>query len=120
MVVALRALDREAEHAFADGIHAIKHRLHAELLRVCAAFLVDHGVAEKAGGHNVVLRGVRQKIARELLGDELIVRQILIECLHHPIAVEPHVACLVFLKAVGISIARGVEPVATPLLAVVR
>ncbi len=79
VVVALRALDGEAENAFADGVHAVEHRLHAELLGIDAAFLVDHRVAQKAGGHDLILRGVRQQIAGDLLDDELVVRQIAIE-----------------------------------------
>jgi hypothetical protein len=66
VVVALRALDGQAEHAFADGIHAIEHRFHAKLLGINAAFLVDHGVAQKTGGDDVVLRGVGQEVAGQL------------------------------------------------------
>ena len=57
--VALGALDRQAEHALADGVHAVEHRLHAELLGVDAAFFVDHRVAQEAGGDALVLRRVR-------------------------------------------------------------
>ena len=56
VVVALGALDRQAEDALADGVHAVEHRLHAELLGVDAAFLVDHRVAQEAGGDELVLR----------------------------------------------------------------
>ena len=120
MVVTLRALDGETENAFADGVHAIKHRFHAELLWIRAAFFVDHGIAQEAGGNDVVLRGVWQQIAGELFGDELIVGQVVVEGFDHPIAIEPNVARLVFLEAIGIRVARGVEPVASPFLAVVR
>ena len=120
VVVALRALDRQAQHAFADGVHAVEHRLHAELLRVGAAFFVDHRVAEKTGGNNLILRCVRKLVARELLGDELIVRQVAVECVHHPVAIERHVARLVFLEAVRVRITRRIEPLAAPLLAVMR
>ena len=56
VVVALGALDGQAEDALADGVHAIEHRLHAELLGIDAAFLVDHRVAQEAGRDDLVLR----------------------------------------------------------------
>ena len=120
VIVALRALDRETKHALADGVHAIKQRLHAELFGINAAFLVDHRVAEKTSGNDVVLGGVREEVARELLGDELVVRQIVVEGFHNPIAIERHVARLVFLEAIGVGVTRGIEPVASPLLAIMR
>ena len=50
VVVALGALDGQAQDALADGVHAVEHGLHAELLGIDAAFLVDHRVAQEAGG----------------------------------------------------------------------
>ena len=105
---------------FADGVHAVEHRLHAELLGIDAAFLVDHRVAQKAGGDDLVLRGVGQQVAGELLDDELVVGQVAVEGVDDPVAVEPDEARLVLLEAVGVGVARGVEPVAAPALAVVR
>ena len=58
VVVALRALDGDAENALADGIHAVEHGLHAELLGIDAALFVDHGIAQEAGGDDLVLRGI--------------------------------------------------------------
>ena len=74
VVVALGALDGQAEDALADGVHAIEHRLHAELLGIDAAFLVDHRVPQVAGRHDLILRGVRQLVAGDLLDDEPVVR----------------------------------------------
>ena len=56
VAVALGALDRQPEDALADRVHAVEHRLHAELLGIDAPFLVDHRVAQEAGGHELVLR----------------------------------------------------------------
>ena len=64
VVVALCALDRDAEDRLADRVHAVEHGFHAELLGIDAAFLVDHGVAQKAGRDNLILRRIRQQIAR--------------------------------------------------------
>ena len=114
VVVALGALDGQAEDALADGVHAVEHRLHAELLRIDAAFLVDHRVAEKAGGHDLVLRRAGQQVAGDLVDDELIVGQVAIEGVDDPIAVEPDEPRLVLFVAVGVGVARGVEPDAGP------
>ena len=58
VIVALGALDGQAEDALADGVHAVEHRLHAELLRIDAALLVNHRVAQKAGRHFLILRAL--------------------------------------------------------------
>ena len=60
VIVALRALDRNSEHALSDSVHAIEHRLHPELLRIDTAFLIDHRVSEKARGDALILSCIRQ------------------------------------------------------------
>ena len=40
--MALGALNRQTQDAFPDGIHAVEHRIHAELLGVDAAFFIQH------------------------------------------------------------------------------
>ena len=54
-----------------------------------------------------------------MLDDELGVRLVLVDGFDHPIAIEPDGALFIFLEAVGIGIAGGVEPVAAPTFAVV-
>ena len=120
MIVALGALDGEAEDALADGVHAVEHGFHAELFGIDAAFLVDHRVAQEAGGDDLILRGMRQQIAGDLLDDELVVRQVAVERVDDPIAIEPDEPRLVLFEAVGIGIARRVEPEPAPALAVMR
>ena len=50
MVVALSAIQREAEERTAKCGNAIHHGLDAKLLRIDAALLVNLGVAVEAGG----------------------------------------------------------------------
>ena len=119
VVVALRTADGKAQHALSNGVHTIEHRLHAELFRIHAAFLVDHGIAQKAGGHNLILRSLRQQITSQLLNQELVVWQVAIQCVDDIVTVKPYAALLVFFKAIGIGIASGVQPVAAPTLSVV-
>ena len=45
VAVALSALNRQAQNAFADGVHPIEHRLHADLFRINSPFFVYHGVS---------------------------------------------------------------------------
>ena len=45
VIVALAAVDGQAEPRFADGVHPINHCFGAELFRLDAAFLIQHGVS---------------------------------------------------------------------------
>ena len=89
MVVALAAADREAEPDGASCVHAIDDRLDAELLQVDAAFLIDHRVAVKSRGNELVRARLRQQITSKLLDRELIERQIAVESVDDPVAVLP-------------------------------
>ena len=59
-------------------------------------------------------------IARDLVNDELIVRQIVVERVDHPIAVEPDPALLVLLVTIRIGVARRIQPEPSPTLAIMR
>ena len=120
VVMALSTLNRDTQDALADGVHTIEHGFHPELLRVDASFLVDHRIAEKASGDDLILRRFRQQIAGQLFDDELIVRQVAVEGFDHPVAVKPDLAGLVLLVAVGIGVTSGIEPQPSPALSVVR
>ena len=100
VVVALSALHRQAQHRFSDSIHAVKHGLHAELLGVGPAFGVDHRIAQKAGRHTLLLSRARQQVTRDLLDHEPVVRHVRVQGVNDPIAIEPDLAWLVFLKAI--------------------
>ncbi|MCG3163389.1 MAG: hypothetical protein JMDDDDMK_04795 [Acidobacteria bacterium] len=64
VVVALSAIDRQAEERLADGVNAVNDAFDAELFWVNAAFLVEHRISQKARRHPVVQRGLRQQISR--------------------------------------------------------
>ena len=59
VAVALAALNRQPEHRLADGVHAIEHRFHAELLGVDAPFLVDHRIPQEPRGDDLFLSRLR-------------------------------------------------------------
>ena len=118
MVVAARAADRQAQKGRSGRADAVNHGLDAVLLVVDAAFLIDHRVAVKAGGDQLLLRRVGQKIAGDLLDDEAVERHAAIQGVDHPIAVAPDRAVAVDGIAVRVGVARDVEPVPPPALAV--
>ena len=127
MVVALGAGDRHPEPCAPYGVDAVDECLDAELLGLDAAFHVDHGIAEEAGGGpKFQARGVGgrvavgEDVAGELLDGELVEGFVGVERIDDPVAVGPDRTRAVLLEAVGVRIARGVEPPASPLLAVVR
>ena len=120
VVVALGAGDGEAEERLADGVHPVVHGIHAELFRIDSSFLVQHGIAKKSGGDDLVLGRVWQQVAGDLLADELVVGQIAVECVDDIVAIEPNLPRHVLLVAVGVGIAGRIEPGPRPALAVVR
>ncbi len=62
MRMALGAAERKAQPGGGRGVHPIYQRIKPKLQRVDAALLVDHGVAMKAGGNALGLRGVGQQV----------------------------------------------------------
>ena len=118
--VALRALQAEAHHGFTDAVHAVEHALDAELFGDDRALLVDHAVAEEAGRDDLVLRCARDQVAGELFDDELVIGLVAVEGVDHPVAPRPLLAGQVFLEAVAVGVARGVEPHSSPAFAEAR
>ena len=47
-------------------------------------------------------------------------RQVAVERLDDPVAIGPHLAVVVEVQAVRVGVARGIEPVAGAMLALVR
>ena len=120
VIVALRALDGEAKHGFAEGIHAVEHPLHAELLGVDGTLHVHHGIAEETRGHALILSRVGEFVPGDLLDEKLIIGQVAVEGVDDVIAIRPHLARHVLLVAIAVRVTRRVEPVAPPAFAVMR
>ena len=74
---------------------------------------------QKSGGHNSIGIIGPQYVARNLIFQELIVGQIGIERLDHPVAISPGiVATLIAFKAVSVCIVSNVQPVPSPTFAI--
>ena len=118
--MALGAVHGQAHPGGAGGPDAVDHGVEAVFVRIDAALLVEHGVAVEAGGHEVFGRGAGQEVARELLDAELVVGEVGVQRLDHPVAVRPDRARAVLLETVGVGVTREVEPAPRPALAVTR
>ena len=120
VVVAARALHREAHEAVAGGHHPVVDAVLTEFLGDGAAF-EGHAVQPvESGRHPLVLRRTGQEVAGELLGQELVVRLVLIERLQHPVAPRPGEHRFVARVAPGIGVTRQVEPADGQMLAETR
>ena len=121
VIVTLRAVERDAEEDLRRRVDAIDHLLDAELLLIDAALAIGERVAMKARRHLLFERRPPHQIAGQLLDDELVIRQIAIEGVDHPVAIAPGVGpTSVFLITVAVGIACQVEPVSAPAFAIVR
>jgi hypothetical protein len=110
VVVAARALEREPEESRAEGVHAVGHVLDAVFL-LDAATLVGLAVQAVEGrGQALVARGAGQQVAGELGAQEAVVGQVFVERADQPVAPGPDGALGVGLVAVGVGVARQVEP----------
>ena len=119
MVVAAGAPHCQSQECLAGGADTVHHSFHAVLLEVDAALLVDHGVAVKSRGDQLIPGWIGEKVAGELLGHEAVEGHVPVERVDHPIAVFPHGTVTVAGVAVGVGIAGDVEPMASPTLPVV-
>ena len=63
---------------------------------------------------------IRQQVAGQLIAQKLVVRQVAVEGVDHPIAPQPHVAAAVDRVAVGVGVAGCVEPIERHPFAEVR
>ena len=116
--VALGTLGGDPQHCLAEAVDPVEHLDHPELLRDDRPFLVEHAVAKESGGHDLILRGIRQEIPGDLLDHEAVVGEIAVEGPDHPVAPRPLLARRILLVAVGVGVAGEIEPGAGPLLAV--
>ena len=101
-------------------IHPIHNRMKTKLQRINAAFFIDHGVTMKTSGDPLRARGVGQHVAGELFDGELIKWQVAVNRLNHPITPRPDGARAILFIAVGIRVAREVQPRLRPALAEMR
>ena len=120
MVVAGRTLAREAHEGVGHRGRAVDGVAEEQLIVDRAPLAGRHIAPGESGGHLLLERGFGQEVAGELPDCELIVRKVVVERLHNPVAVGPHLPLVVEVEPMGVGVAGGVEPVTGHLLAVVR
>ena len=118
VIVTHSAASGEAHPHGDGGVCAIHGITKDEFFGDAAALAGGDVAAVEARRDLLIQRGVGKEITRELPARELIIRQVVIEGAHHPVAVGPHAAFIVEVQPVGVGIAGDIEPEAAHVLAV--
>ena len=118
--MALGALDGNTQHRLADAVHAVDQTIDAKLLRICPALFIQHRIAQEPSGHAAGIGRLRQQVASDLLDEKLVIGQIAIEGVDHPISVRPDKPRLVLFETIGVGIASRIQPMSSPAFSVMR
>jgi hypothetical protein len=119
--MALGAADREAEPDRSRGVDPVDDGPDPILLLIDASLAVGQGVAVEAGARPRTEVCARHQVAGKLLEGELVEREVAVQGVDHPVAIAPGVGKgRILLVAVAVGVARQVEPVPPPALAVMR
>ncbi len=120
VVVALRTLQRRTEPHGRGRRRAVEQPFPARFVGVDAALVVAHRVAVEAGRQHSLVAAIGQQVAGQLQQREAIERQVAVVGIDDPVAPLPHRARRIEVEAVGVGVAREVEPRQRPAFAVVR
>ena len=112
MIVTAGALQGEAQKSCAEGVETVGNILEAELLGDAAAFHFLWMEAVEGGCLDLVLGCIGEKVASQLLGNELVVGHVFSEGIDHPVAPGPDETITIDLVAVGVRITCDIEPLA--------
>ena len=112
--------DCQAQEHFARGAHQIVEVFEQFLFGV-DRFILPDAQTVIAGGDDRLGRDVVQLVAGELLGDELVVRFVVVQGANHVVAITPYkgLGPVAFIT-VGLGVANQIEPMPAPAFAVVR
>ena len=97
------------------GVHAIHDGDVAVFLVARAALVVRHRIAMKRGRGQLLIGGVVQQIAGDLLQGELIERLVGVQCANDVIAIRPNRPGRIIRVTAGIRVARLIEPQPRPV-----
>ena len=120
VIVTACALKRQAERSLADRRNHVV-QVVVPVLRVVALTNLDSRTQAQERRGDAGIDGLAvHLVARQLLGEEDVVRLVLVESANDVIAIAPGIgAIVVVLVAVGVRIPRHIQPVASPAFAVV-
>jgi hypothetical protein len=111
VVVASAALEGQPEEGRPERGHPVHHVGDPELLFNDPALLVLHVQPVERRRQPLLLGGIRQQVAGELPGEELVEPLVAVERPDHPVAVRPDGPRLVVLVALGVGEPGHVQPV---------
>ena len=120
MVVTLSALHRQPQKGRADGVNPVRDVGLAEFLRHTTALRFLTVEAVKGGGQLGFLGGIRDHVPCQLVGDEVIIRQVSLKGADHPVTPLPDGAVAIDLIAVAIRVAGDIEPLSGHALSIGR
>ena len=115
--VATGAGERDAQQHGAQRFGAVEVVLGLKLRRNGAALGRGRIHPHEAGGDALFERCIGEQVTRELPGDEVIERQVLVHGMHDPIAIRINPAAIVQMQPVRIAVTNRVEPIAGLMLA---
>ncbi len=125
VIVAARTGDGQAKKSARHGIHAVVALVGVRDFDRAVVVKPWTETEEAKSREHLGAHSVIERIGGDLRGDELVVRQVVIERLDHPVAIQIGAGVGIVAAAHGIetavvvlTIARDVEPHATPALAV--
>ena len=115
------AIHGEAQDAAPDGADHVVEVVEAVVGIVLFAIPDLRIAAEEPVAIMRVVGDPVEFVAGDLFGEEGVVRLVLVERADHVVAVSPGIGAVeVVLEAVGVGVARNIEPVPAPTFAVVR
>ena len=121
VIVTSRTADRQTQKRRSHGVVPIDHVLDAILLVDRAVFRRPLPHSQERGREPLLLRRLRQQIARELPGAKLVERHIPVERADDPVAPRPQQTIVVVIEEpVALRPAREVAPEGEHVLAVSR
>ena len=106
-----RAVQSHPQKDRSKILGAIKIILGLKLRRNRSAFRGRNIHPHVSRRHALSHAWVLQKIPRQLPGDEIIKRQILIKGFHHPVTIRINPALVIEVQAMGIAITHRIQPI---------
>ena len=110
MIVALGTFHGNSKDPFAKGVGFVQHIFHPVLFFNDATFFRVFVISIEGSSQDLLFGWIGQKVACELPGQKLIVGQVFIEGMNHPISVGPLASNVVVLVAIAIGVAGDIQP----------
>ena len=120
VVMATRAGQGQAQEHRPHRFNPIRNVFNDPLIRNGAPLGVDPVVAIESRSDLGKEITIRNQVSRHLLDDETIKRHVVIQGANQPVAPDPHIAQAVILVAIGVGVARSLQPIKPHVFAIAR